>query len=118
MKIKRIVSSFDDQYLLLEIKSKHEYVLAIFNSSTKKPIIKQSTPPPPPPAISPSNSSNKLSVKTNDLNSNTVFSSAIIKTVSPQMPIVNFDKMNKIKKFRTWSSKDVKDWMSKLNLSK
>jgi hypothetical protein len=34
------------------------------------------------------------------------------------MPIVNFDKINKIKNIRTWSSKDVKDWMSKLNLSK
>jgi hypothetical protein len=69
--------------------------------------------------ISPSSSSSKISAKTNDLNSNTAtISNAIIKTVSPQMPIVNFDKINKIKNIRTWSSKDVKDWMSKLNLSK
>jgi hypothetical protein len=69
--------------------------------------------------ISPTSSSSKISTKTNDLNSITApISNAIIKTVSPQMPIVNFDKINKIKNIRTWSSKDVKDWMSKLNLSK
>ena len=76
------------------------------------------------PTVSPSASSNKTSVKISDANigvisnNNNLLSNAIIKTVSPQMPIVSFDRINKIKRIHTWSSKEVKEWINRLNLSK
>lgn len=92
----------------------------IANTSPRRSPVRQFTPPPSQALQYIS----KLPSKTTEISAtilnamSATGSNTNINNISPvSVPFTSYEKGTKLKKIRQWTSKDVKDWITKLNLT-